>query len=101
MFKKLKHKIMNKFETLKVILDKTPGELESEEKAFRIEQAKINADQELFDLKKEISNQQKNINDSLRAEPFSLAKVYQEKTKLELLERKLTEMSEIHKQLFI
>jgi hypothetical protein len=65
-----------------------------------IQQANINTQQEILDLKLQISKQQQVTKTALLANPFSASKLYATRKEEELLQRKLNALEEILIELF-
>ncbi len=65
-----------------------------------IQQANINTQQEILDLKLQINKQQQVTTAALLANPFSASKVYALRKEEELLQRKLNALEEILAELF-
>lgn len=67
---------------------------------LHVDQCKINTEQESVTLRAEINKQKKIINGVYREENFSASKLYTERLKLELMEKKLDGLNAILKELF-
>ena len=73
---------------------------EIEEIEFQVEESSNNTDQEIFMIKKELSQQKKAEKTAITANPFSASKLYEARTKIELLQRKLDGVNKIKEELF-